>query len=309
MLDYRRVGKTPGRHRVPAHRSSSGVGSHIVRIANLSGRLSLIVEGRAVDVEQASGGLFTADPQAVYERWAEFRSWAAGADLPAGVAFEPAELGSPAPAPRQTLAIGLNYRDHAAESGFVAPEGLPPVFTKFVTAISGPVTTVKLPEGHVDWEVELVAVIGRRAEAVSEADAWAHVAGLAAGQDLSERVVQLAGPAPQFSLGKSFPGFGPTGPWLVTIDEFANPDDLELGCSVNGDQMQKARTSYLIISVPQLIAKLSAVVTLLPGDIIFTGTPAGVGMGRDPQRWLAPGDEVVSYVEGIGELRQRFVAG
>ncbi|NED83268.1 fumarylacetoacetate hydrolase, partial [Streptomyces sp. SID11233] len=122
-----------------------------------------------------------------------------------------------APAPRQVLAIGLNYRDHAAESGFDVPEGLPPVFTKFVTSLSGPVTEVKLPEnGKTDWEVELVAVIGERAENVSEADAWKHIAGLAAGQDISERVVQLAGPAPQFSLGKSYPGFAPVGPWLVT---------------------------------------------------------------------------------------------
>ena len=279
-----------------------------MRIANLSGRLSLIVEGRAVDVEQASAGRFAADPQAVYERWAEFRGWAAEADLPAGVAFEPAELGSPAPAPRQTLAIGLNYRDHAAESGFVAPEGLPPVFTKYVTAISGPVTTVKLPEGHVDWEVELVAVIGRRAEAVSETDAWAHVAGLAVGQDISERVVQLAGPAPQFSLGKSFPGFAPIGPWLVTPDEFDNPDDLELRCAINGEQVQKGRTRDLIFSVPALIAGLSKVLPLLPGDVVFTGTPAGVGLGRTPQRWLTDGDELHSTIEGIGELHQTFLA-
>ncbi len=196
-----------------------------------------------------------------------------------------------------------------AESGLGVPDQ-PSVFTKFPSCITGPYGDVALPPGgHTDWEVELVVVIGVAARHVAESDAWSHVAGLTVGQDISERISQLAGAPAQFSLGKSFPGFGPTGPWLVTVDEFANPDDLELGCSVNGDQMQKARTSYLIISVPQLIAKLSAVVTLLPGDIIFTGTPAGVGMGRDPQHWLAPGDEVVSYVEGIGELRQRFVAG
>lgn len=280
-----------------------------MRIANLSGRLALVADGRAVDVEQASGGLFPADPQAVYERWEEFRGWAAAAELPSGVPFEAGELGSPVPAPRQTLAIGLNYRDHAAESGFVAPEGLPPVFTKYVTSISGPVTEVKLPPGgHTDWEVELVAVIGRRAERVPEADAWGHVAGLAVGQDISERVAQLAGPAPQFSLGKSFPGFAPIGPWLVTPEEFDNPDDLELSCAVNGEEVQKGRTRDLIFSVPALIAGLSAVLPLLPGDVIFTGTPAGVGLGRDPQRFLAAGDELVSSVEGIGELRQTFVA-
>jgi len=280
-----------------------------VRIANLSGRPALVVDGRAIDIEQASDGRFSADPQALYERWEEFRTWAAtAADLPEGVAFDPADLGSPAPAPRQTFAIGLNYRDHAAESGFAVPEGLPPVFTKFVTSLSGPVTDVRLPAGgNTDWEVELVVVVGRLAEEVSEQNAWAHVAGLTVGQDISERVSQLAGPVPQFSLGKSYPGFTPMGPWLVTPDEFDNPDDLELRCAVNGEEVQKGRTRDLIFSVPALISKLSAVLPLLPGDLIFTGTPAGVGLGRDPQRWLAPGDELVSGIEGIGELRQTFV--
>lgn len=280
-----------------------------MRIANLSGRLAVIVDGGAVDVEKASDGRFAADPQAVYERWEEFRSWVAATDLPAGAVFEPAELDSPVPAPRQTLAVGLNYRDHASESGFAAPEGLPPVFTKFLTSISGPVTQVKLPaEGNTDWEVELVVVVGRRAVKVREADAWSHVAGLAVGQDISERVAQLAGPAPQFSLGKSYPGFAPIGPWLVTADEFDDPDDLELRCAVNGEEVQKGRTSDLIFSVPALVAGLSTVLPLLPGDVIFTGTPAGVGLGRDPKRFLAAGDELVSTVEGIGELRQTFVA-
>jgi 2-keto-4-pentenoate hydratase/2-oxohepta-3-ene-1,7-dioic acid hydratase in catechol pathway len=280
-----------------------------VRVGNLAGRLVIVTVAGAIDVESASGGRFGPEPQAVYDQWAEFAGWAASADDAAAQPYEPAQLGAPAPAPRQSFGIGLNYRDHVAESGLTVPDQ-PSVFTKFPSCITGPHSDVVLPPGgHTDWEVELVAVIGTTARHVSEGAAWSHVAGLTVGQDISERISQLAGSPAQFSLGKSFPGFGPTGPWLVTVDEFANPDDLELGCSLNGDQMQKARTSYLIISVPQLIAKLSAVVTLLPGDIIFTGTPAGVGMGRTPQRWLAPGDEVVSYVEGIGELRQRFVAG
>ncbi|MEE4544848.1 fumarylacetoacetate hydrolase family protein [Streptomyces sp. V4-01] len=284
-----------------------------MRIANLRDRLVLVRQDRAIDVEQASAGCFGADPQAVYARWAEFRAWAAEAEerggLPEGSAFTAADLGAPAPAPRQVLAIGLNYRDHASESGFGAPEGLPPVFTKFVTSISGPETEVVLPEGgHTDWEVELVAVVGTEAHRVSADAAWEHVAGLAVGQDISERVSQLAGPVPQFSLGKSFPGFAPIGPWLVTPDEFDNPDDLELRCTINGEEVQKGRTRDLIFSVPALIAGLSAVLPLLPGDVIFTGTPAGVGLGRDPQRWLAPGDDLVSTIEGIGELRQRFTA-
>lgn len=280
-----------------------------LRIANLRDRLVVIRADQAIDVERASGGRFGADPQAVYERWAEFRAWAADAGFSGGETFSAADLGSPAPAPRQVLAIGLNYREHASESGFAAPEGLPPVFTKFATSISGPVSEVTLPpDGHTDWEVELVAVIGEQARDVSRDRAWDHIAGLAVGQDISERIVQLAGPAPQFSLGKSFPGFAPIGPWLVTPDEFADRDDLELRCTINGEEVQKGRTRDLIYSVPALVAALSAVLPLRPGDVIFTGTPSGVGMGRTPQRWLAAGDELVSTIEGIGELRQRFVA-
>jgi 2-keto-4-pentenoate hydratase/2-oxohepta-3-ene-1,7-dioic acid hydratase in catechol pathway len=280
-----------------------------VRIGNLAGRLIILTDNGALDVARASAGRFGPEPQAIYPQWREFLAWAADVSDAGAELYELESLRAPAPAPRQSFGIGLNYRDHVAESGFAVPDQ-PSVFTKFPSCLTGPFSDVVLPAGgHTDWEVELVAVIGTTARNVSAADAWSHVAGLTVGQDISERISQLAGSPPQFSLGKSFPGFGPTGPWLVTIDEFANPDDLELGCSVNGDQMQKARTSYLIISVPQLIAKMSAVVTLLPGDIIFTGTPAGVGMGREPQRWLAPGDEIVSYVEGIGELRQRCVAG
>ena len=280
-----------------------------MRIANLSGRLVLIVGGRAVDVWQASEGRFESSPQAIYDRWADFRSWAVQADLPAGTEFDPADLGAPAPAPRQLLAAGLNYRDHVGESGFAVPEGLPPVFTKFVSSITGPVTTVRLPQGgHTDWEIELVVVIGTRAYQVGESDAWQHVAGLTVGQDLSERISQLAGPAAQFSLGKSLPGFTPMGPHLVTPDEFADPDDLGLRTTINGEQVQKARTSELIFPVPVLVSRLAARLPLLPGDVIFTGTPAGVGLGRSPQRWLAGGDELVSTIEGIGELRQRFAA-
>jgi 2-keto-4-pentenoate hydratase/2-oxohepta-3-ene-1,7-dioic acid hydratase in catechol pathway len=280
-----------------------------VRIGNLDGRLVILTDAGAVDVERASDGRFGSDPQAVYGRWAEFAAWAGSADEATAQPCDLTRLGAPAPRPRQSFGIGLNYRDHADESGFGVPE-YPSVFTKFPSCITGPFTDVALPPGgHTDWEVELVAVIGPEAWQAGEAEGWNHVAGLCVGQDLSERITQMASQPPQFSMGKSFPGFGPTGPWLVTPDEFANPDDLELGCAINGEEVQKSRTSHLIMSVPQLVAKLSAVARLLPGDIIFTGTPAGVGLGRSPQRWLAPGDELVSYIEGIGELRQRFATG
>ena len=211
-----------------------------MRIAVINQRLSLIQGTAAVDVHAASGGRFGPGP--AYDRWAEFTDWARSADLPDPEPFTPASLGSPSPSPRQVLAIGLNYREHAAESGLRrSRQGSPPVFTKFPSCITGPSGDITLPEGgHTDWEVELVAVIGRRAEHVSEADALSYVAGDAAGQDISERILQSAATPPQFSLGKSLPGFGPIGPWLVTLDEFADPNDLELSCSINGEQMQQA---------------------------------------------------------------------
>lgn len=281
-----------------------------MRLANANGRLVIRVADGDIDVERASEGRFPADPSAVLEDWEAFGAWAQALD-PASVEVAPAaaaaDLGAPVTRPRQIFAIGLNYRDHAAESGLGVPEE-PPTFTKFLSSVTGPEGEIVLPEGNVDWEVELVAVIGRTAREVSREDAWSHVAGLTVGQDLSERVGQLAGPAPQFSLGKSHPGFAPMGPVLVTPDELEDPDNVELGCSINGETMQKGRTSDLVFDVPELVSRLSRTVTLLPGDVIFTGTPAGVGLGRSPQRWLQPGDELVTYVDGIGEMRHRMVS-
>jgi 2,4-diketo-3-deoxy-L-fuconate hydrolase len=280
-----------------------------MRFGNLSGRLTLFTEGGAVDVAQASDGRFSFDPQAIYDVWDEFIDWARAVDQVDAADFHPTELKAPVPAPAQVFAIGLNNREHAAESNLAVSETFPPVFTKFRTAISGPITTVVLPPGgHVDWEVELVVVIGRRAEKVSAADAWSHVAGLTAGQDISERITQLAGSAPQFSLGKSFPGFAPMGPWVVTVDEFDDPDDIALQCSVGEEIVQDGRTSDYLLGVPALIEGLSGVAPLLPGDIIFCGTPDGVGIGRNPQRFLQPGEVLVSKVSGIGELCQTFIS-
>jgi 2-keto-4-pentenoate hydratase/2-oxohepta-3-ene-1,7-dioic acid hydratase in catechol pathway len=141
---------------------------------------------------------------------------------------------------------------------------------------------------------------------VTADEAWDHVAGVTIGQDLSERETQMIGTKPQFSLGKSFPGFGPTGPWLVTPDELPDRNDLAISCALSGETMQDGRTSALIYTVPQLIERLSAIVTLLPGDLIFTGTPAGIGNARTPKRFIQPGEVLVSTIEGIGELTTRF---
>lgn len=279
-----------------------------MRIANLRGRLVLITATGAVDVEEASQGRFGHDPSAVYRDWQDFVAWSASATLPAGRPFDESSLGAPVSEPGQVFAIGLNYRGHAAEGGVDVPLE-PPVFTKFRTSLTGPYGDLELPTGTVDWEAELVAVIGREARHVAAVDAWEYVAGLTLGQDYSERTRQLVPPAPQFSLAKSFPGFSPIGPVVVTLDEFSDPADLEIGCAINGEQVQKARTSDLIFSIPVLIERLSAVLPLQPGDLLFTGTPSGVGVARNPQRFLVAGDEVVTWAEGIGELRQRCVPG
>lgn len=273
-----------------------------MRIANVSGRLTVLTEIGGIDVERASAGRWGADPAAAYESWDDLQGWVAGLDPEQSLDLAGAPLGAPSPAPRQVFAIGLNYRDHAAEAGFDLPADLPPTFTKFPTCICGPNSDVVLPSRSVDWEVELVAVIGQRAQNVAAEDGWKHIAGLSVGQDFSERRVQMVGPVPQFSLGKSYPGFGPVGPCLVTPEEFSDPDDLALDCMLNGEQVQKGRTSQMVFSVPQLVARLSAICPLLPGDVIFTGTPAGVGMARTPPRYLSPGDDVVSTIEGIGSL-------
>ena len=286
-----------------------------MRIANSDGRLVLLEPGggdaRAVDVERSSDGRFGSDPQAVYDRWDAFRQWAGSASFDATDPVDPAALGPVAPRPPQVFAIGLNYRDHAAESGFALPSE-PVVFTKYASSFTGPRGDVRLSPGDVDWEVELVAVLGHGGHRIPEPDAWAHVAGLTVGQDLSDRVAQFAAPPAQFGLGKSFPGFSPIGPALVTVDELRanglDPDDLELGCRVNGETVQKGRTASMIFSVPAVVAKLSAIVTLLPGDVVFTGTPAGIGAGMTPQRFLRDGDELVTWCAGIGEMRHRFVA-
>ena len=276
-----------------------------MKIANHDGRLALVVAGGVVDVATASDGRFGPDPAAVYEQWDDFRAWAADASGDPAPLDE-GSLGAPSPRPPQVFGIGLNYASHAAESGMQLP-AVPAVFTKYPASLSGPFDPIELSGEMVDWEVELVVVMGRRADRVAEADAWDHVAGVCVGQDISDRHVQFAAGS-QFSLGKSYRGYGPTGPWLVTVDELSNPDDLGLGCSIDGETMQEDRTTDLVFSVPRLIAEISAVVPMLPGDLIFTGTPAGVGIGRKPPRFLRDGEVVESWIEGIGTIRNAVIA-
>ncbi len=279
-----------------------------LRLANLGGRAGVCVGDRVADLERASGGRFGADPMDALRRWDALCDWAAGL-LPGADAalLDETRLGPCVPRPAKVFAIGLNYRAHAAEAGLEIPKQ-PMVFTKFPSCLAGPRADVPLTSERVDYEVELVAAIGRGGRRIVESRALEHVAGYCVGQDVSDRALQFADRPPQFSLGKSADGYGPIGPALVSLDAFADPDDLALWCEVSGERLQDDRTRDMIFPVAELVAYLSRFCTLEPGDLIFTGTPAGVGSVRDPRRYLAPGDEIVSGIDGIGVLRNRCTA-
>jgi len=281
-----------------------------MRLANVDERVMVAREGGGfVDLASASAGRFGPDPQTLYERWEEFADWIAspGEWTDVGYRPPPESLGPPAPRPRQVFATALNYPQHAAEGGSDAPS-VPQVFTKFPSCLAGPQTVVELATDRVDWEAELVVVIGRRAHHVPRAEAWEHVAGVMAGQDISARDVQrTSARESQFSLGKSFPGFGPTGPWLVSRDEFGE-EEAVIECLVNGERVQRASTAEMIFPIAELIAYISSVTPMLPGDLLFTGTPSGVGSHRTPPRFLVDGDVVLTRIERIGELTQTFRA-
>jgi 2-keto-4-pentenoate hydratase/2-oxohepta-3-ene-1,7-dioic acid hydratase in catechol pathway len=288
-----------------------------MRIANLANRAVLVTDGAsgttAVDIAEASGGRFGPSPRAVFEAWDAVTAWAADADLGAGRTFDPADLGAPVPDPRQVFAIGLNYRDHADEANLDHPEHLV-VFTKFASALAGPNVTVELPSDKVDYETELVVVIGREVHRADPEAAAQAIAGYAVGQDYSERAVQLRGPAPQFSLGKSYPNFAPFGPAVVTEDELVDPGKLRITAVLEGPSagdepsvtLQDGTTADLLFPAEQIVADLSQVVTLYPGDVIFTGTPAGVGAPRG--LFLKPGDVLTSTIEDVGSMTNRFVS-
>lgn len=219
-----------------------------------------------------------------------------------------ARLGAPVAAPSKFVAIGLNYSDHAAEVGLAIPSE-PIIFLKAVTSLCGPNDPVEKPRGStkLDWEVELGLVIGKRAKYVAEADALSHVAGYCLANDVSERNFQTERQG-QWTKGKSHDTFGPLGPWLVTKDEIADPHALSMWLDVNGERQQSGSTTTMIFKVPKIVSYVSQFMTLLPGDVIVTGTPPGVGSGKKPPRFLNVGDVVTLGVEGLGTQRQQIVA-
>ena len=218
-------------------------------------------------------------------------------------------LGPPVAGTGKMVCIGLNYRDHAAETGATPPPE-PMIFMKATSAICGPNDTLELPRGstNTDWEVELGIVIGKRAKYITEDQVMDHIAGFVAVNDVSEREYQKRR-AGQFTKGKSCDTFGPIGPWLVTPDEIADPQKLGLRLTVNGETRQDGNTADMIFGVVFSVAYLSQFMTLHPGDIIATGTPAGVGLGMDPPTFLKAGDEVVLEVDGLGQQRMIVAQG
>jgi 2-keto-4-pentenoate hydratase/2-oxohepta-3-ene-1,7-dioic acid hydratase in catechol pathway len=206
------------------------------------------------------------------------------------------------------ICIGLNYADHAAESGMAVPPE-PVIFMKATSAVCGPDDPIIIPRGSqkTDWEVELAVIIGTRCKYVTEAEAMAHVAGYAVANDVSERAYQTER-AGQWTKGKSCDNFGQLGPWLVTRDEVADPQVLDMWLTVNGETMQAGTTRTMVYGVAHVVAYLSQFMTLHPGDVISTGTPPGVGMGKTPPRYLQAGDVVELGVEGLGQQRQDVIA-
>ena len=213
-------------------------------------------------------------------------------------------LGPPIANPSKIICVGLNYAKHALESKMVRPEE-PVLFFKSTTAITGPFDPIVIPPGSTktDWEVELAVVIGKKATYVSERDAMQHVAGYLLHNDVSERAYQLERGG-QWVKGKSCDTFAPIGPYLVTADEITDPHSLDLWLKVNGELMQSSNTSDLIFNIPTLVSYISQFMTLLPGDIISTGTPAGVGLGFDPPRYLKKGDVIELGIDGLGSAKQ-----
>lgn len=280
-----------------------------MRFVNAGGRSGILVDGLVHDLEKISAGRVPASPMAVVvDHWDAALAVCAAGAFSGGRPVGTVHLGPPVPTPRSVYAIGLNYRNHARETG--ADVGaIPPVFTKFPSSITGPNDDIVLPsgEGTTDWEAELAFVVGEGGRHIPAGDGLGAVRGLMVAQDVSERFVQMAA-GRQYSLGKSFDSFCPIGPALVTVDELDDPLDLRIRCLVNGEVMQDESTADMIVDVPHLVELLSAVMTLTAGDVCLTGTPAGVGVARRPQRFLRSGDVVETEISGLGAMRNPCVA-
>jgi 2-keto-4-pentenoate hydratase/2-oxohepta-3-ene-1,7-dioic acid hydratase in catechol pathway len=275
------------------------------RLANVAGRAVLVHRSHYTDVATHSSGVLGPDPMEALARPDLLAEIAAGLDDSSVTgALADVTLGPPVPRPQKVFGVGLNYAAHAAEGGRDTPDS-PLVFTKFPSCLVGPTADVEIRSNGCDYEGELVVVIGAGGRDITIVDAWRHVIGLTVGQDISDRPAQYAASPPHFDLGKSFDTFGPTGPVLVSTDELENRDALRIVCSVNGEVRQDGNTADMIFDVATLVSFLSSITTLVTGDLIFTGTPEGVGAAQG--RFLADGDVITTTIEGIGTMSNRVV--
>ncbi|MFJ9567002.1 fumarylacetoacetate hydrolase family protein [Streptomyces fuscichromogenes] len=282
-----------------------------MKLANLAGRPVVVRGDRALDIADASKGAIEPRLEVLCDLSLhdELRTLAERAEDADWKPFEAPDLGRVAK-PYKAIGVALNYRAHAEESNLPVPDE-PSVFAKFASSVVGPYDSIVVEPQYdkIDFEAELVVVMGRAGKNISTADAWSHVAGVTAGQDISDRKEQWRKPINQFTLPKSYDTFSPVGPYLVTVDEFADPDDIEVAGWVDDLEVQRGRTSDLIFSVPELIAWLSKRVTFEPGDMIFTGTPAGCGVRRTPRLYLTEGKVLRTEVTGVGTMVNPVVGG
>jgi 2-keto-4-pentenoate hydratase/2-oxohepta-3-ene-1,7-dioic acid hydratase in catechol pathway len=275
------------------------------RLANVDGRAVLVRGEYYSDLATHSQGVLGSDPMEALTRPDLLAEISDGLDESSVTGLlADVVLGPPVPRPQKSFGIGLNYAAHAAEGGRETPDS-PLVFTKFPSCLVGPTADVQIRSDGCDYEGELVVVIGRGGRDITIDDAWDHVVGVTVGQDISDRPVQFAATPPHFDLGKSFDTFGPIGPWVVSTDELPDRDALHLTCAVNGEVRQDATTADLIFDVPTLVSFLSSITTLVTGDIIFTGTPEGVGVAKST--FLADGDVITTTIDGVGTMTNRVV--
>lgn len=271
------------------------------RLATVDDRAVLIQGDGWHDLAAASGGSFSGEPMEAVRRHPELHAIATQLDgRDADGAVDGTHFGPPVPSPRSVFAVGLNYADHVEESSMEVPDN-PLIFTKWPSCLVGPTAPIELNSDAGDYEAELVVVIGQAGRDIPSAQAWDHVLGFTVGQDISDRALQFAAKPPHFDLGKSRDTYGPCGPAVVSSDLIADPANLAITCDVNGERRQTGNTGQLIFDIPTLIAYLSSILTLEVGDLIFTGTPDGVGAAQ--LRFLQPGDVVVTEIEGLGTMR------
>ena len=280
-----------------------------MKLANLNGRAVVATDSGTIDVNRASDGALPSHPDAAVAAIDEIRAFfQRHMPLPdtnlslEKLLADPSVLGPPVIAPSQIFAVGLNYTEHGDETGLGMPDE-PMIFTKFASSIGGPGAAIALPTATCDWEVEMVVVIGRAGRHIPPDQARDHIAGFCVGQDISERTSQMLGVPPQFSLAKSYAGFSPIGPWITTHEDIVDPMDLAIVTTLDDETVQSGHTSEMIFGADALVAYLSRICELRPADLIFSGTPSGVGYSRTPPRYLQDGSVIVSTIEGLGGMR------